>query len=147
MRTLLFSLLLIVSLVSVGCSDPTLTKTATALHDVSLAVAAVQQTAIDGNKQGLISEADTRTILLLCQRVNTGGQQASAITRGLVNLPPAQRGNLLAILNPLVGAVNDALGNGVIHISDPGVRDKIHISLVAIQTGLTTAQLVLQGSN
>lgn len=130
----------------VACQDDALTKTAQALNDVALSVGAVQTTVIESNKAGALSEDDTRTVLLLCQKINTAGQQASAITRGLTKLTPAQRGSLTVVIKPVLDAVAQAVNGGLITIKDQGVKTKILAALVTIETALNTVNVILSTS-
>ena len=143
MRCLLACLLVLVLLLNVGCTDTQLTNLAKALQDTALGMGTLQTTVITANKQGLINDNDTETILRLCFKINASGQAASRVTRTLTKLNAPSSSAVLAIIAPLVSAVNDAVNTGLINITDPKVKADVYASLVVIQTALNTAQAIL----
>jgi hypothetical protein len=75
--------------------------------------------------------------------VNIAGKEAVAVTRSISKLSAADKSNLLVILNPIIAAVGEGLDN--LKITDPNVSANIRAALLAIQTGLNTAQLIIAG--
>ncbi len=128
-----------------ACSDGQLTKLSQSLDDVAKGVGAAQSIVIAAQAQGNMSVDDTARILQLCAKINTAGQQATAVTRKITSLDAASRGNILAILQPIVSAVNDAVSNGTVGITNQTVKQTLQAALVAIQTGLSAAQVVIAG--
>jgi|SRR5579859_3337064 len=143
MKNISIWLLVLFLFVDVGCTDATLAKVSQALNDTQLAVGGLQSIVIVANKQGTMNDADTQKILSICAKVNSAGIQAVAITRGVSKLAPADRSNISNILTPVVTAVGDSLTS--LGITDPKISNDVRAALLAIQTGLTTAQLVLSG--
>jgi hypothetical protein len=143
MKIILTSFLLLALLVNVGCTDPQLVKLSRALDDTATAMATLQTTVIQGNKQGLVTDTDTEIILRLCFKINAGGQKASEVTRALTKLTAPASSSILQILSPIIVAVNDAVQTGVAGIKDANTKNIIFQTLVAIQTALNTAQVIL----
>lgn len=130
----------------VACTDDALVKVSKALNDTALATGAVETTLIQANAAGAVSEDDTRTVLTLCLKIEDANKQAVAVTRGLVKLTPAQRGDLTLIIKPILDAVTQAINSGVITIKDQGVRTKVLASLATVQVALTTINVIVSGS-
>jgi len=143
MKFLLTSILVLVLLVNVGCTDANLVKLSQALSDTATAMGTLQTTVIAANKQGLISDTNTETILRLCFKINAGGQEASKVARALTKLTAPSSSSILSILTPVIAAVNDAVTTGVLGITDANTKNTIYTTLVAIQTALNTAQAIL----
>jgi hypothetical protein len=137
------ALVLISALSMAGCSDNVLQITSDGLRDMAVAMNGIQTTAINAESQGLISEDDAAKFLILCDRINTAGQQATAIVKGQAKLDPSQRGSIHTILVPIVSAVQDATKNGVVTISNDGVRRALIVYLTTIQTALSSIDAVL----
>lgn len=137
-------LVLVLVLPLVGCTDSNLQKIAKDLDITAKTVATLQTTVIDANSKKLISEADTRTILTLCIQVNQAGQQASAATRTINALGPADRTQLTAILSPVITSVAN-VANQTIAISNPQTAETVKTLLVTIQTTLNSINLVVAG--
>jgi len=136
-------LVILTLLVAVSCSDAALTKLSKALNDVALGLKSLQTTVIASNQAGAISDSDTQAILLLCQKIDTAGQEASKTTRALTKLNASGSASILATLGPVVTAVNDVVNNGLVGIKDPATKAKVTDVLVTIQTALNSAQVIL----
>ena len=135
--------LLLLALLLASCTDPDLTTVAKALNDTAQGLSVFQATVIQANAEKLVSEPMTRTLLESALRVDNAGQRAVAITRGLNALAPQDRTNILAILNPVIGALADTQASITLGIADTGTQNSIRAALLLIQTSLNTAQLVL----
>jgi hypothetical protein len=131
-------------LLLVACTD-TLTQLSKALDDTAKGMSALQTGVIDANKQGLISDANTETILRLCAKIDQGGSQAVALTRNLGKLAPADRANVLIVLKPVIAAVDEAVASGLTGVTEP-TKGKILALMQTIQTALNTAQVILASS-
>ena len=137
------SLLLVLMLSLAACSDNTLKVVSQAVADIATGTATVQQIAINGNTAGLISQADTATILTVCAQINAADVQVSALTRNEASLPAGQAGTIQSLLSPLVTAVQNAINGGVGNIKDPKTKQDITAAFALIQTGLAAAEAVL----
>ena len=140
---LIVPLLLVLSLTA--CTDRDLQAVSSALSDTAKAVGVFQETVINANAQGLLSETGTRQLLQVSLRVNAAGQQAVTITRNLSKLAPENRSQLLQILKPVIDSVAEADAQLVRVIPEPRVRANIASALTLIQTTLNTIQLTLAG--
>jgi hypothetical protein len=143
LQPLLSLLVVLVLLSNVACTDSQLTNLSKALNDVALGMGSLQTTVIAGNKAGAISDTDTETILRLCFRINAAGQEASKVTRSLTKLDAASASSVLAILKPVLDAVNESVASGTLGIKDPQVKSTVTSVLITIQTALNTAQVIL----
>ena len=140
---LLTSFLILALLVNISCTDAQLVNLSKALNDVALGMGTLQTTVINANKAGALNDADTETILRLCFKINAGGQQASKITRSLTKLTALSSSSILAVMAPILTAVNDAVNSGLVNITDPTTKANISAALVTIQTALNTVQVIL----
>jgi len=103
----------------------------------------LQTMVIAANKQNLIPDSDTESIIRLCYKINDASQRASTVTRNLTKLTAPASSSVLAILQPVIQGVQDALSTGTLGIKDGPTKSAVTAALVAIQTGLNTAQVVL----
>lgn len=142
LRRKLFVFVLLVPLV--GCTDANLKKIAQELDVTAKTVATLQTTVIDANTKKLISEADTRTILTLCIQVSQAGQQATAATRAINALGPADRTQLTAILAPVITSVGN-VASQTIAISNPQTAETVKTLVLTLQTTLNSINLVVAG--
>lgn len=135
--------LLLVALLATACTDADLNTVAKALTGTAAAVSVFQSTVIQAGQSGLITEAVTRQLLEAAIQVDQAGQQAVAVTRGINALAPADRTNLLEILNPVIAALSNVQSTLLMNIQDTGTRQTIEAGIMLIQTSLNTAKLVL----
>lgn len=131
-------------LVLVACTDQSLTRLAKALDDTAKGMGALQTTVVRAQAQGVISVDTTNSILEVCKKIDLAGKQADNITRGLAQLAPADRGNILAVLKPVIAAVDDSVSTGLTGIPEP-TKTKVLNILQTIQIALNTAQSILAG--
>jgi hypothetical protein len=125
-----------------ACSDPNLNKVAKGLVDIQQTVGTLQTTVIAANKENLLSTENTRTVLDLCEKINLAEKDAIAITRTVAKYDNPTRSQILAILQPIMKAVNNAIDVGIVPIKDQAVKDKVKTALVTIQSTLNIIQLV-----
>src|SRR5665213_3592226 len=129
-------------LVNVGCSNSDAVKVGNALHDVGIAVGGLQ-TAVNNARIStpqLISDTNALTILTICDKINQGGLQASALTRQYSTLPTGSKPQLAAIVTPILTAINNAIASGLISISDANTKANIMAILQSIKTSLLIVQ-------
>jgi hypothetical protein len=129
-----------------ACTDQQLEKVSKGLVATADGIGVVQTTVIEANKQLLVDDATTSQIMIVCMKVNQAGKDATAITRAISKLDNPSKSQLLAVLNPVIAAVQNALDNGLVPIKDPATQQKIRGALLAVQTALNAAQLALAGS-
>lgn len=126
-----------------GVSDATLTKIAAAIDDVAKSNKALTDFVIAQNAAGTIPDADTANILTVANKVAGAVKTATATTRAFTQMTPAQRGNVLSVIQAVIGPVNDALTNGLAGIKNSATLAKVTQIMQAIQAGLNTAQTIL----
>lgn len=156
MKRLLLALALTCPFVLVSCHATTGTVTppqksaqvvANALVNLASAVGTVNTAVINANAQKLLTDAQTRAILGVSEKVALAGKEATAITAGIVQLDPTNKTKLLAVFTPIIAAVNDSLSNGLITIKDANTLNTIKTILVGVQATLSGVQIALQGAN
>ena len=123
--------------------DKTLNRLATVLLDVTTATAALQTTVIDGNKAGLISNADAALIVNLCIKILEADKQASDTVRSLSKLDDASKGKVILVLQPVIEAAANAVATGTAGIRNQSTRAKVQAGLLTVQTALNSIQLIL----
>ncbi len=134
--------IVLVSLLLLGCTDKTLETITTALRDTAQAIGVLQSGVVAANAQTpkLLTDEQTRRLLELSIKINNAGWQASQATRGLSKVSETDRTRLLAILDPIVQAVQSALIDPALF--GPGM-DSLRQALLVIQTSLNAAKLAL----
>lgn len=137
------SLLLLLLLSLTACTDADLQTVAVALNDTARAVSVFQQTVINANTQGLVSESNTRQLLEVSLRVNAAGQEAVSVTRNLSKLAPENRSQLLQILWPVIESLAQVDSQLVQLVPEARARASIASALTLIQTTLNSIQLTL----
>ncbi len=127
-------------------NEVALRNVAAALRDVALGVGVFEQTVMDANAQGTITDDAARPLITLSLKVSQAGKEAIAVTRNINQLTPIDRQNILSILNPVIVSVGTSLQQDVINIKDLKTRSDIRTVFLLIQTSLNTARLVLVSS-
>lgn len=143
-RTIVAVGLLFLCLFLTACPQSTLSTVSKAVQDIAIGTNSVQTIAIQANQQGLISQADTATILTVCAQINAADVQASALTRNATTLAPGTAATIQGLLMPLAAAVQTAISSGVGNIKDAKTKTDITAAFALIQTGLAAAEAVLQ---
>jgi len=132
-----------------GCTDKDLETVAKSLQTTSQALGTLQNAVISANTgtPKLISDDATRSILETCVKINQAGYEASQVTRNIHALSPTDRTKILAILDPIITVVGNAVtGTSSLGITDDKTRNAVTASLLLIQTSLNSAKLVLAAS-
>jgi len=145
-QTKFLALVLVAALCVAACTDKDLETVARSLQVTSQALGTLQGSVLSGNvaTPKLISDDATRSILEVCIKINEAGLETSRVTRTINALSPTDRVQILAILDPVIKAVEDALtGTSSLGITDIKTRDAVTASLLLIQTSLNSAKLVL----
>lgn len=124
-------------------SDVAVHTAAKVTLDYSQAVKTVQDTVINANKTGAVSDADTQTILNLCFRLNAAGQEVSRLVRGQAQLPAQDRTVISGVLSPLLKDVEFEIEQGVVKIGDTNTQNAVRTALITIQTVIQAAQSAL----
>lgn len=151
-RRKIFVLLMVLSLFScagvqtkpgVDQNAADLRNVALALKDVAISIGALQQFVKDTTTQGLLTADQGRPLMEVALKVSIAGQQATQATLKIGQLTPADRTSLLAVLNPMVDAVGNAMDQNIMPISNVKTRNDARTIFLMMQTALSTAQLVL----
>jgi hypothetical protein len=130
-----------------ACTDSDLHKVAVALNDTAASIGTLQTTVIEAHKAGLIPDDSAREILTVCVQVSKAGKDAVAITRELTKLTSPTKAQILGILTPVIKAVGNMVDSGLLGIKNEATRDKVKLILLAIQTSLNGAQIILAGTS
>jgi hypothetical protein len=130
-----------------GVSDATLTKIASAVDSVAKSNKALTDFVIAQNAAGTIPDADTANILTVANKVAGAVKAATATTRAFTQMTPDQRGNVLSVIQAVIGPVNDALTNGLAGIKNQATLAKVTQIMQGIQAALGTAQAILTAAS
>ena len=135
-------LILAVILAQLACSSQDAHKVASALHDVTVSIGALQTTIIQANQAGLIPDRDAVAIIQVCVKVQQGEIQANQLTRQYTALPADTKPKLAQIIAPILDAVNGALTSGLAGIKDPKTLQLAQQYLQTAKSGLLIVQAI-----
>lgn len=142
-RSVLAFFVLLICFVLSSCSDSALQATSKAMVDISAANLAIQNTVITGQQNGGLTVAESAPVIQVTLQVAQAGKQIDAAIAGINALAPADKQKILAILQPVITAVqNEATG---LNIVNPTAKTAILGSLATIQAALATARIALGG--
>ena len=95
------------------------------------------------NASGVASDDTTKNVLLLTSRLNKAGLDANAVLRSQTTLTVDQRVSVGTLLSPLVNAIQLAVDQDVVKISNPTTRSQVQTALLAIQATIKTTLAAL----
>jgi hypothetical protein len=140
MKTTILALVIALSLSVGGCSKNVsatppnpLNTGATITLDLARGIRLVEDGIRQANSAGVASNEVTASVLRLTVRINKAGQDANSVLRSQVNLSPDQKVSLRTLLDPLVSAIQSAIDQDIVKITNPATRDQVKASLLAIQ--------------
>ena len=140
-----FQLLLVLPLLLVlsACSDKALQTVAKASRDISAANLALQNTVITAQQSGALTADQAGYVVTVTLKVAQADQQVNAAISGINALAPADKSKILAILQPVIDAVNQAVTTGVVPIQNQTIKTSIMAALTTIQAALATVKAVV----
>lgn len=115
----------------------TYTKISQALLVIAQTTGTLQNSVIVANSQKILSDANTKDILLICGKVNTFVGQASTIIRGQAAISTASKASLVSLIDPLISAFQADINQGLLGITDVNTKSAVSVSLLFIQTTLS----------
>ncbi len=136
---------LAITLCATACQSP-LQAVETSLRVVGTSVMTIQDAVLAGNAEGSISDDDTEKILNVCRQVAVAGQEATDLTTNLATLEAPQKNQILAIMNPVLAAVTDAVQNGTTGIKNTATKSKVLAALTTLKSTLLTIQAAAGGN-
>ncbi len=142
-RRFLLSSVFLALFVLVGCSDKALQITAKASRDIAAANLAIQNTVIQAQQSGAISVEQARYVIEVSLKIAQADQQLNGAISGVNALAPADKSKILAILQPVIDAVNQAVTTGVVPIQNQTIKTSIMAALTTIQAALATVKAVV----
>ena len=142
-RRFLLSSVFLALLCLVGCSDKALQTVAKASRDIAAANLAIQNTVITAQQSGAITVEQARYVIEISLKIAQADQQVNAAIAGLNALAPADKSKILAILQPVIDAVNQAVTTGVVPIQNQTIKTSIMAALTTIQAALATVKAVV----
>lgn len=117
---------------------------------ITLEISKDLRTVEDGVRQAnslkLLSDADTAAVLRVTYRLNQAGLDANKVLRSQTTLAPDQKVSLTTLLTPLISAIQTAIDQDVIKITDANRRAQVQATLLAIQTTIKST-LAAIGAN
>lgn len=141
-RRFLLSSVFLALFVLVGCTDKALTTVAKASADIAAANSALGLTLINAQQSGALTADQVRPILQVTLTIAQADQKVNQAIAGLTALTPAQKSSILAQLQPVIQAVNEAVTSTNL-ITNQTLKTTIMASLTTIQAALTVATGVL----
>jgi hypothetical protein len=127
-----------------ACNSSAIADAAKAEAAIETACNSAFQVVVQGNQEGLITLADAVAINAVILKIEQANGQALTATAKLNSLSAANQANLLAILQPVLDAINGAVVNGTVGIKDPATQQKVLLALTTIQTAATAAVAILK---
>lgn len=135
-------LLFLLLLTTTGCNSD-LKKVSKALVVTASTNGEIQTAVINANAVGLLPEANARTILELCQKVNYAGKEATLLTRTINALDEPSKAQILKILQPVIVAVGNVVDTGLGGIADQATLEKVKLLLLSLQSTLNSIQIIV----
>lgn len=129
------------------CKDKDLEQVAKTLNIAAAAIGEFQTIVIEARRADLLSVEETRQLLTLSLGLNRAGKEAVQAAREIEKLSAQDRSDLLAVLNPMLRAVERTLATDALRIGNADTRAKILLALQSIRTSLNTAKLILAGGS
>jgi hypothetical protein len=142
----LAAVLLVLVCVLSSCKDTQLQKLADAELGITKAMATVQTAVLNANQTTppLIDTATTGKIMQLSLRIDLANKSAIEATRTVAKLDDPTKASVSQILAPVAKAVDDIIKDPAIAgIKDTTTRDSVRAALVALQTTISTTQLLV----
>jgi hypothetical protein len=127
-----------------SCSDAQLQKVAKSLDATAKAISIVQTTVIEANKQLLISDDDTATILKACVIINQAGKDTVSVIKPLTALDVSNKQMILRLITPGVNAVQGLL-DANLAFKNEDTKQSVRASLLVVQSALSAIQIIVAG--
>lgn len=144
-RSSALTAVLALTICSVACQSP-LQAVETSLRVIGTSIMTIQDAVIAGNQEGSISDNDTEAIMNVCRQVIIAGQQATDLTATLATLDAPQKSQVLAIMNPVLASVTDAVQNGTAGIKNQTTKNRVLAALTSLRSTLLTIQAAAGGN-
>ena len=155
-KRLALAIALLGSVALVSCGNPATATTpapprsslqivSTSLLDLAQGIGQLQTTVIAAAAAGTITEATESQILTITLQVSRAGAQANQLVKGLSVLAPGDKMNILAVFQPVIASVNQAVTSGLIPTGNQ--TNTVRLALTAVQGVLGGIQIALTGAN
>jgi hypothetical protein len=129
-----------------ACTDSDLKKLAQGLDIAAQNIVILQTTVIEANRQGLMTDEETRPIVQACVVASNAGMNVDAVIRPLTSLQLSDKQLIMKILAPAVQAVQDMLNKDLLYIKNEQSKQKARACLLIVESALNTVQLILAAS-
>lgn len=143
MKRLMLLCISVFMALQISCSDGDLQKVSKSMVVVSTAMGELQKNVIAANRQNLLNDNATGQILQFCIKINTAGKQVDAVLRSIDQLDPGSRRNLIALLIPIVQALDPTQLEFLAEIKDPATKQKIDGAFILMRTTISSMQIIL----
>jgi hypothetical protein len=140
----LCSLSLLAALTLESCSDKALQQVAQASRDIAAANLAVENAVLSASQSGILTDAQARPFIQLHLQIGQAGLQLDSAIKGISALAPADKTKILAVLQPVIQAVNSAVAQTSL-ISNQTVKTDVLAALTTIQAALAVARVAVGG--
>ena len=129
--------IVLVVLLMTACNE----NAAKALRDAAIANDAVQQFAIDAEKQKILTTAEAKVIVTATVKIAESGKAAVAVLRLMNDQDPASKTRALDAIGIVVDQLRDL--QNTLKIGNDTTRREVEALLLVVQTGLNSARLIV----
>lgn len=143
-RRRFFAFPLVLLLLLAACSDKALQTTAKASRDIAAANLALSTTLISAAQSGALTDEYVRPILNVSLQVAQAGKQVDAAIAGINQLAPADKTKILAIIQPVITAVNNGVAQTAL-IKNDTIKTEVMAALTTIQAALASVRVAVGG--
>jgi hypothetical protein len=130
-----------------ACSSNALTAAAKIEAATSLGCSTAFTIVSQANTAGLVSTADATAVitqLLVIEQVNQQAENATAAIAAAPTSTNSSAANVLAIVQPIATAVDNAVAGGFVGIKDAGTKQKVLLAITTAQTAITGALAIIK---
>lgn len=129
-----------------ACNDSDLQKVSKSMLVLGTAVSELQTDVIAANTQGLMSDQDTKAVLVVCTKISATGKQIDAVLRSITQLDPVSRGNVIALLTTVSQTIDPTQLEFIAGIKDPATKQTVEGAFIVARTTISGLQIVLASS-
>jgi hypothetical protein len=132
-------------LLVVACKEDSVKQAAKAMNSAAHALGVLQETVIEANNKGLMSESDTRAVLVASLRMNEAGKRGVAVLRTVnEQIGQSQRQQVIAVIDSVLREL--LLLEPTLGIKDDKTRTAVLGSIQLIEASMNSARLLIAAS-
>ena len=137
MKTKLLGFILLLTLLP-GCAGRivSIEGAAQGVKATSLGLAVLEDITIDLHSSNVLSRSTAEAIMDFSFHANIVGLEASKFIRTLSEVTPDDRQRLEKIVAPLLDSLDTLMAEKIIHIKNPGTRERIETALFLVRLSI-----------